>query len=201
MSRPISVILLLIALVSCNGNKDLSNDVLIIASFNPTIDYDSLSNPHLSIDKYIEYRLGHEILIAKGTNSSDSNLVYRKFGFVDFYKEKPIVELDNLINTTIKSTELDSFYFQKESEHTFVMIFKSGNLIKRICYNEDCLPNELDSLSRVILRIADSNTLEKIPKFKVDSLMINFEVYLFKIYPPPPPPIMNDFHFVDPEIK
>jgi len=162
--------------------------------------FDSLRNPNLLIDKYIEYNFTNQLKLAKGKQISYEDQNPPQFGLDRFYTTIPDKNLGSLIKSSIEEKDYDSTYLQKSRSKICVMIFKSGNNIKRIIYNKGNLPSDLDSLHECLYNYFEKKNLSTEKPFHTDSLVFEFQKYMFKRLPPPPPPL-KILHFTPPVIK
>jgi len=162
--------------------------------------YDSLQNPSLIIEKYIEYDFSNHLKLAEGKWISIEEPNPPKFGLVDFYRITPNADLEQLIKSSIEEKDYDTSYLEKKHSSFGVIIFKTENKIKRITYYKGNLPSELDSLQESLFSYFENKNLITEEPFKIDSLVTEFQKYIFERNPPPPPPLKG-VHFTPPEIK
>lgn len=179
------IILILIFLCcvvfSCTSHKKESVKRFIYLKVRTNLISDSIGNPHLSLEEYLEYSINEKIKIATGYTLNNKN----PHGLSDFSEYDKKNRLKKILDSTSSVNFYDSIYPMTGEDPFSVFIYQTTKGDKTIIYKDNKLPKELSSLNDYIKYIINLKNLKKIEHFDINNSVIDFEKQLFTRHPPP----------------
>lgn len=177
---------------ACTSHKEGSIKKFVYLRARTNLINDSLGNPHLSLEEYLEYSINEKIKVAKGYVLANNE----PYDLSDFFKYDDKDTLRKILENTLGVDSYDSIYHVTGEGSFSVFIYQTFNGEKVIVYSDNQLPSELNSLNSYIRNILSLKNLEKVDHFDVNNCVIEFEKNLFTRHRPPK--VTNELDIPDP---
>ena len=191
MIRSVLFLIILMMIISCKEKTWTVTKLLYFTVYGVT--YDSLSNPHLGINRYLEFN-------DKGQNKMARGKIYSKtesapnHGLEIFTELKLDEKSISLIQETLGNKDYDSTYNSHWEPRCCYFLYETSDNKKKIITfgTNETTPYELEELMHHLEYFLEYQyRYKRIGHFSVDSMVLKLESEIFINYPPPPKPIME----------
>jgi len=177
--------------ISCKEKTWTITKLLYFTVYGVT--YDSLGNPHLGINRYLEFNNNGLHKMAKGRIYSKTEST-PTHGLEIFSELKLDEKSISLIQKTLANKDFDSTYNSHWEPRCCYFLYETSNNKKKIITfgTNETTPYEIEKLMHHLEHFLENQYRYKsIGQFSVDSMVIKLENKIFINYPPPPKSIIE----------